>query len=71
MSKHPTTPQDLARIMRHRAVNVAPLGDLTAINRYADWLDEMPGKPKLLRQVESPGRLESRLVVPRQRVGLP
>ena len=41
MNNHPATPQDLASIMRKRAVTVAPLGDLTAMNRYADWLDEM------------------------------
>lgn len=42
MDRTPTTPQELADIIRRQAVAAAPLSDLAAAYRYADWIESMP-----------------------------
>ena len=42
MDRITTTPQELARIIRRKAFATAPLSDLAAAYRYADWIESMP-----------------------------
>ena len=42
MDRTPMTPREQASIIRYKAMTSAPLSDLAAAYRYADWIEQMP-----------------------------